>query len=260
MIATQSGGYQGIGFALPINTAVKVYNDVIRSGRVTRGSIGISWNKQDKPELMRALGTNHGVLVSEVIPNGPAQKAGLKAEDIILSLNGKSIKDGDDLVNRVADLPVGSPATLAVDRSGKKLDFNLTIGDRADVLRERTELAANHPPQDHPDPPDQAKFGVNIRKLNEAERDSIGSQAKDGVKVMRVEPGSFADDIGVNEGDIIMSINRQPVTTVEDVKKIQGNLKPGSPVAFRILRNQQPVRGRPAQWTSLFVSGTLPPL
>jgi serine protease Do len=259
MIATQSGGYQGIGFALPMNMAVKVYNDVIQSGRVTRGSIGISWNKQDKPELMRALGTNHGVLVTDVIPNGPAQKAGMKADDIILSLNGKAIKDGDELVNRVADLSVGSPATVLVDRSGKKMDFNLTIGDRADVLRERTELATNRLPQDHPDAPGQAKFGVNIRRLNEAERDAVGSLAKDGVKVMRVEPGSFADDIGVNEGDIIVSINRQPVTTVEDVKKIQSSLKAGSPVAFRILRNQQSIRSRAAQWSSLFVSGTLGP-
>ncbi len=259
MIATQSGGYQGIGFALPVNMAVKVYNDVIRSGRVTRGSIGISWNKQDKPDLMRALGTNHGVLVSEVIPNGPAQKAGLKAEDIILSLNGKSIKDGDDLVNRVADLPVGSPANVTVDRSGKKMDFNLTIGDRADVLRERAEYASNRQPPDDHDAAGQAKFGVNIRKLNETERDAVASLAKDGVKVVRVDPDSFADDIGVNEGDIIVSINRQPVSTVEDVKRIQGSLKPGSPVAFRLLRNQQQVRSRTGQWTSLFVSGTLPP-
>jgi serine protease Do len=117
----------------------------------------------------------------------------------------------------------------------------------------------NRQPQDHPDEPNQARFGVNIRKLNDAERDAVGSLTKDGVKVVHVEPGSFADDIGVNEGDVIVSINRQPVMTVEDVKKIQNSLKPGSPVAFRVLRNQQPVRGRPAEWGSLFVSGTLPP-
>ena len=181
MIATQSGGYQGIGFALPMNMAVKVYNDVIRSGRVTRGSIGISWNKNDKPDLLRALGTNHGVLVSDVLPNGPAQKAGLKAEDIILSLNGKSIKDGDDLVNRVADLPVGSPADITVDRSGKKLDFKLTVGDRAEVLKERQDYALSRPHDEQVGPETQeARFGVNIRKLNEAERDSVGALGKDG--------------------------------------------------------------------------------
>src|SRR5689334_18305106 len=134
MIATQSGGSQGIGFALPMNTAVRVYNDIIRDGRVTRGSIGIQWNKNGKPELLRALGQSHGVLVQEVIKHGPAEKAGVKAEDIVLALNGKPIRDGDDLITRVADLPVGSPATLTVDRNGKKMDFNLTIGDRASVL------------------------------------------------------------------------------------------------------------------------------
>jgi serine protease Do len=260
MIATQSGGYQGIGFALPMNMAVKVYNDIIRTGRVTRGSIGISWSKNDKPDLMRALGTNHGVLVSDVIPNGPAQKAGLKAEDIILSLNGKSVKDGDDLVNRVAALPIGSPASVSVDRSGKKVDFSLTIGDRAEVLKERQEYAMSRQPEDKPElGGSQGRFGVNIRKLNEAEKDAIGAIAKEGVKVVKVEPGSFADEIGVVDGDIIVSINRQPVTTVEDVKKIQGTLKPGSPVAFRILRINQTVRGGAGQWASSFLSGTIPP-
>jgi serine protease Do len=241
-----------------MNMAVKVYNDVIRSGRVTRGSIGISWNKNDKPDLLRALGTNHGVLVSDVLPNGPAQKAGLKAEDIILSLNGKSIKDGDDLVNRVADLPVGSPADITVDRSGKKLDFKLTVGDRSEVLKERQDYALSRPHDEQVGPETQeARFGVNIRKLNEAERDSVGALGKDGLKVIRVEPGSFADDIGIVEGDVILSINRQTVTSVEDVKRIQGTLKPGSAVAFRVLRNVQGFRGRPGTWTSLFVSGTL---
>ena len=258
MIATQSGGYQGIGFALPTNMAVRVYNDVIRSGRVTRGSIGIEWNKLDKPDLLRALGADHGVFVGRVIKDGPADKAGVKQEDIILSLNGKPVKDGDDLVNRVADLPVGSPANVLVDRSGKKLDLKLTIGDRAEVLKERQEYTANRPPDSAGPKVTEAKFGISIRKLNESERDTIGSLAKDGVRAVKIEPGSFADDVGLIEGDVIVSINRQPVATVDDVKRLQAILKPGSPVAFRILRQQQLSRRQAGVWNSLFLSGTLP--
>src|SRR5271170_4093951 len=93
MIATRSGGYQGIGFALPINMVARVYNDIIREGKVVRGSIGVEWNKTDKPELLKALGARGGVLVQRVRPGGPAAKAGLKEEDIIVALNGKPVKD-----------------------------------------------------------------------------------------------------------------------------------------------------------------------
>ena len=109
MIATQSGGYQGIGFALPINMVARVYNDIIKTGKVTRGSIGIEWSKaDDKPELFKALGTNAGVLISRVQKNGPADKAGLKAEDIIVAMDGKPVKDGEDLVSRVAETAGGN--------------------------------------------------------------------------------------------------------------------------------------------------------
>lgn len=263
MIATQNGGYQGIGFALPVNMAVRVYNDIIRDGKVTRGSIGISWNKADKPDLLRALGQSHGVLVQEVIKRGPAEKAGVKPEDIILALNGKAIKDGEDLINRVADLPVGSPATVAVDRGGKKLDLKLTIGDRAQVLAETNPAYAGKQKPDAGEPavPEsaRAKFGINIRPLNDVEKEAVASIAETGVKVTRVEPGSFAEDVGMLDGDVIVSINRQPVTTVEAVKKVQGGLKGGSPVAFRILRSQTPnARGRSGQWFGMFLAGTLP--
>ena len=259
MIATQNGGYQGIGFALPMNTAVRVYNDIIREGRVTRGSIGIQWNKNDKPDLLRALGRDHGVLVQEVIKGGPAEKAGMKSEDIVLALNGKPVKDGDDLVNRVADLPIGSPATVSVDRAGKQMDFKLTIGDRATVLRESNPAYARNDPEEPSTPgASQAKFGVSIRPLNDVEKDAIESLAKNGVKVTRVEASSFAEDIGIVDGDVIVSINRQSVNSVEDVKRIQSGLRPGSAVAFRILRSQTPnARGR-NQWFSTFLSGTLP--
>ena len=136
-IATQSGGYQGIGFALPVNTAVNVYNQLIRSGRVTRGSIGISWQKNERPEMLKAIGSDHGVLVEQVTKGGPADKAGVKPEDVILSFNGKAVKNGDDLVNRVAESPVGSEATLTLDRTGKKMDVKVVIGDREQVFAER---------------------------------------------------------------------------------------------------------------------------
>ena len=80
MIATQSGGYQGIGFALPINMVARVYNDIIKEGRVMRGSIGVSWDKNTKSDTLRALGVDHGVLVGDVRKDGPADKAGVKAQ------------------------------------------------------------------------------------------------------------------------------------------------------------------------------------
>lgn len=260
MIATQSGGYQGIGFALPMNMAVRVYNDIIKDGKVTRGSIGIQWSKGDKPELFKALGTNGGVLIGKIIAGGPAAKAGLKEEDIIVMLNGKAVKDGEDLVNRVADLPIGSTASITVDRSGKKMDFKLTIGDRSEVVeRSAANFPARRDTEEQTTPePSHAQFGINIRPLNDVEKDAIKAQATSGVKITRVESGSFADDIGISDGDIIVSINRLPVNTIEDVKKVQTMLKPGSAVAFRLMRTNPGLRGRSSEWTSFFLSGTLP--
>ena len=107
MIATQNGGSQGVGFALPINMVAKIYNDIIRDGRVTRGSIGVKWGKDKADTLIRAMGFDHGVIISEVKPGGPADKAGMKVDDIILGLNGQPMKDGEELTGRVADGHVG---------------------------------------------------------------------------------------------------------------------------------------------------------
>ena len=94
MIASRSGGYQGIGFAMPINTAVAVYNEIIKTGHMTRGSIGIEFPPEEKPALLSVYGADHGIFVQKVIPDGPAEKAGLKAEDILTSINGKPLSQG----------------------------------------------------------------------------------------------------------------------------------------------------------------------
>ena len=263
MIATQSGGYQGIGFALPINMVARVYNDIIKTGKVTRGSIGVSWSKNDKPDLFKALGTNQGVLVGAVQKGGPSEKAGVKPEDIIIAMNGKPVKDGDDLVARVADTPIGTPVNLTVDRDGKKMEFKVTIMDRAEVFKELpqfAELQQQQPAADEPKPEEaQYKFGIKLHSLTDAERTNMGIEGKGGLVVRSVDEGSFAEDMGLVEKDVILAINRQPVSSVDDVIRIQSSLKPGDAVAFRIMRPTPGARGRAPEWTTLFVSGTLPP-
>ena len=270
-IATESGGYQGVGFALPVNTAVQVYNSIIKTGKMTRGSIGIQFNKYDKnSELMKALGLKGGVVVERVNPGGPAEKAGIKPEDVIIAFNSQPVRDGDELVNRVSSTPVGAAATITVDRAGKKLDLKLTIADR-----EQQVLASGDPrytprgenPEEsaRTDTSSQAKFGISIRETTELERKNANVQDRNGVVVTQVQEASFADEIGLQERDIVVSINRQPVASIEDVRKIQATLKPGDPVAFRVLR-PQPVASRrgqgstaPApQYNAFFVAGTLP--
>ena len=122
MIASRSGGYQGIGFALPVNTAVKVYNQIIKTGKVTRGSIGVSFSPdEDKNrELVKGYGGTTGIFVQKVEPGGPAEKGGLEAGDIIVALDGKPVARGQELMDHVADASVGENMKITVMRNGKK--------------------------------------------------------------------------------------------------------------------------------------------
>ena len=258
MIATRSGSYEGIGFALPSNMAVKVYNDIIRQGKVVRGSIGIKWSRNGSAaDTLRAFGLDHGVLVDKVSPEGPAGKAGMKDDDVILALNEHAVRDGEDLVNKVADLPIGSTSLITVDRDGKRLDFKVNIAERSVVWQNEPQLAEDKP--ETPQPAKSvvpAKFGITIMRLTQKERQDMQIASNDGVKVVAVDPGSFADDIGMLEGDTILSINRQPVSSPDDVMRVQGSLKPGQPVAVHIVRSQG--TGRRTQAERYYLAGKLP--
>ncbi len=123
-IVSGSGGYQGVGFALPINTAANVYNQIIKNGKVTRGAIGVNFENDVKPELLAVYGAKEGVFVQKAPVGMPAEKAGIRAEDIIIAINGKSIKDGTDLINRISDTPIGSQVKITVLRDKKPQDFD----------------------------------------------------------------------------------------------------------------------------------------
>jgi serine protease Do len=262
MIATHSGSYEGIGFALPSNMAVKVYNDIIRCGRVVRGSIGIQWSKNgSQTDTLGGLGLDHGVIVEVVAPKGPAGRAGIKPDDIIVAMNDHPVKNGDELVNKVADMAIGSAANFTVDRDGKRVDFKVEIQDRSVVWKDSPQLAEAHPPQPptppHANTPTELKFGITITNLREKEREDLGIDGKTGVRVLSVDPGSFADDIGLQENDAIIGVNRQAVTSPDDILRLQKTLKPGAPVAVHIVRSIDN-GGRRTPPNRIYLSGRLP--
>ena len=262
MIATRSGAYEGIGFALPMNMAVKVYNSIIMGGKVTRGYIGIRWSKDQKPDTLRAMGLTNGVFVETVTPGGPAAKAGLKENDVIIALNGREVKDGTDLVNRVADLDVGATAELTVDRDGKKQNYKLTIGDREEGLRADNNGVQNDPVEKEevlPSSPSNpsVKFGIRLKDLTADEMKGMRTADKKGVKVGHVEEGSFAEEIGLQDNDIIVWVNRQAVSGFEDVKRIQAGLKAGDAVAF-VVERPMGTRAGGVEYIRRTLSGTLP--
>ncbi len=274
MIATSRGGSEGVGFALPVNLIVRVYNDIIRNGRVTRGSIGVSLDRSEKLEItLKAFGFDHGAIVADVTKGGPAEAAGVHLSDIILGINGQPIKDSEELVDHISDTPIGSQVTLNLDRDGKKMDLRVSIKDRMEVHKDNPEIAGEDAPSQSISAKQEAtttvQFGFKPRTLTEQERDQV--EAHHGVLVTEVTDDSFAQEVGIMEHDIIDSINRTPVNSREDIVKVMDRLKPGDPVAFHVTRGiavpaastprtgrSQAILRQPAQPESRYLSGYLP--
>ena len=258
-IASRTGGYEGIGFAMPVNTAVKVYNQIIKTGHVTRGSIGISFMPESPqtPALLRAYGASYGVFVKSVESGGPAEKAGIKAQDIITTINGQKILKSNDLIDLVADSPVGSAITVDLLREHKPMSTKVTIGDRAKVFAHEegapeVEEDLNNGEQGGAT---QARFGISIQNLNDKLKENMGIK-ENGVLVQNVEQGSFADDLQLQQGDVITQINGHPVANVDEFKRMQGTLKTGDAVALTVLRNLGPPQ-KP-NWQTIYPAGTVP--
>jgi len=234
-IITGSRGYEGVGFALPSTVAINVYNQLISSGRVTRGSIGVSFQEElgTNAITLKELGAQHGVVIMSVEPGSPAEKAGLKGGDVITTVNGTPVKSGNDLVNPIAQAPIGSKVKLNYVRDGQAKETTATVEDRTRVFPNSAGRMNDQPGDASP-----AEFGLRVDNLTPDRANRIGMEGQKGVVVTDVEPASFADDLNFSRGDVIAEVNRQPVSSVAEYKNAIGKLKPGQNVVFKVLRRQ----------------------
>lgn len=233
-IFSPSGVNIGIGFAVPSRTAQAVADQLIRTGRVERGYVGLHL-QEITPAIAQALGRpdDKGVLVASVEPGGPAEKAGLQSGDVITQFDGKPVESGRDLSRTVAAMKPGTQASMTVIRDGKPQELTVAIGQRSD------EQTARLPTPDGAD--GGKRLGLALSPIPEAARGQLGLEpGTSGVLIQRVDPSSPAAEAGLKQGDVIMSANNQPVSAPADVAKAwadaQGQKRP---ILLRVKREDQ---------------------
>jgi len=253
-IFTQSRGFDGVGFALPSNTAINVYNQLISTGKVTRGSIGITFQEERSanPVLLKELGAPYGIVVEDVKSGSPADDAGLKPGDVIVEVNGAAVRTGTDLVDPIATTPIGGKVHIAYIRNKQRREATLTVEDRTKIFPEiagRTEDSEAGPGGEASE-----QLGLRVEALTPEMVRRLGLDSSEGVVVVGVEPASFADDIQLIRGDIIVEVNREPVADLAEYRQAMSELRPGQNVVFRVLR-RNPADGR---FLTVFLAGVVP--
>jgi len=217
---------QGIGFAIPINMAREIMAQLIVKGRVVRGWLGIAI--QDLTDDLAAgfgVSSRGGVLVADVLKDGPAEIAGMKPGDIIIELGGAPIKEVTELQKRVAAMPPGRAAALTVLRDGKPNRLTVRIAEQPG---EETVMAAV---------PKGSALGATVTPLTEEAAETYGLRGRSGVLVTEVAAGSAAEAAGIKEGDLVLEVNRRRLRTVEEFNAAMGALKPGEAVPVQIERS-----------------------
>jgi len=190
------------------------------------------------------------VTIQDVVAGSPADQAGLKVGDTITAVDGKEVKTGDDLVSDIASRKPGSKAKLSFVRNGKKEETTVTIADRQKLFATRLGEDEEGNDQEEPKP---SKFGLTVRPLTPEIADRLDVPAGKGIILQDVKPGSFAEDVGLNRGDVILEVNKQPVNSLEDFNRIEASMKSGQDVVFLV----RP-RGASRQDGTIFLAGTLP--
>ncbi|WP_213299732.1 DegQ family serine endoprotease [Paraburkholderia sacchari] len=223
MIYSQTGGFQGLSFAIPINEAMKVKDELVKTGHVSRGRLGVAVQSMNQTLADSfSMDKPRGALVSSVDANGPAAKAGLKPGDVILAVNGQAVGDSVDLPSLIAGMKPGTKADIQVWRDKSTKDFTATIGTLTD-----SKLASNDTQQSQM----QGRLGVAVRPLSPAEKDN--GSIDHGLLVEQAS--GAAENAGIQPGDVILAVNGRAVTSPDQLKQMIAQA--GNSIALLIQRD-----------------------
>ena len=218
---------QGIGFAIPIDMAAQIVGQLKENGEVTRGWLGV--NIQDlKGDLAEYYGSKHseGVLVTDVVPGNPADKAGIKAKDIITAVNGEKVQNSRELTAKAATLPVGETTKITVVRDGQEKTFDVKVAKRpltvADAGKPQVEK--------------EGEYGLQVTDLTPEIAKNLNVNRETGVVVVGVRPDSKAYKAGVQQGDLILEVNRRNVSSTGELKQLLAKYKDGDGVSLLVQR------------------------
>ncbi len=233
-IASRNGGYQGVGFAIPINMAGMVMESLIRDGKVRRGFMGLTLQQVDA-DIADNYGLDRpkGALVNSVTTGSPADNAGIEAGDLILDLNGKAVRDRDDLRLKIGETEPGTTVELTVLRNGSKKDFKVRLGEMPSDDEQTASLEPSGGGSS------LEKIGVEVQTLDRAARAHFEIDPDiDGVIVTAVEPGSPAADARLAAGDIIIEAGKKPVASISDLRDEIAGVAAGKTILLKVHRNE----------------------
>ena len=218
----------GIGFAIPIDMAAKIVAQLKENGEVTRGWLGVTI--QDlKGDLAEYYGLKHseGVMVTDVVPGNPAEKAGIRAKDIITAVNGEKVQNSRELTAKAATLPVGETTKITVVRDGQEKTFDVKVAKRPLTLADAGK----------PQVEKEGEYGLQVTDLTPEIARNLNVNRETGVVVVGVRPDSKAYKAGVQQGDLILEVNRQNVSSTGELKQLLARYKGGDGVSLLVQRS-----------------------
>lgn len=231
-IVSRTGGYQGIGFAIPINMARGIMEDIIEGGKVVRGWLGVMIQNltEELAETFDLL-TLDGALVTQILDGTPAEKAGLKRGDVIVEIDGQEIRDTTELRSRIATKSPGDDVDITVIRKGREETIEVKIGERpSQAAAHRLSGGAV-----------SDKLGLTVEELNRSLREQFAIDLREGIVVIDVKAGSPAGNVGISEGDVILEINHQEIESLDDYESAMTRCQPGDRVLL-LLKGRRAVR------------------
>ncbi len=257
-IATDRGTYDGVGFAIPSRIVRRIYNDIITTGSVRRGAIGVTFSPDQNGALLRSFGANYGVVVQTVDHGSPADRAGLKRGDVITAINSRRVQNGNGLLAIVSNAAPGT--TLRVDylRNRESGTTNVVVGDWNQIAARLAGGPSMPLPESKPPAMSGGILGLSVKNLTPQTAQEVSKQLNlpkpEGVVVEEVEPGGFADSLSLplHQSDIILSINHTAIHSVDEFNRLESQLKPGQDVLLLVAQRDR------GGYTTQFLADRLP--